>query len=289
MSHALKRPLAPSTISSLNASLGVLDQKTFESLSQKIYQQAGIVLPYNEKNIALFNNRLSSLMRDFGLKTYQELNEAMRLPSEKLKNAFISSLTTNKTHFFREEAHFDFLKAKIFPLIKSKPELRIWSSACSLGSEAYTVALMAEEIMTAMEKIRLKILATDIDLEVLARAVSAKYSKMELEGLPPHYVTKYFEQVGHHYKLKSETASRVHFSEFNLMDYQYRFQKKFDVIFCRNVLIYFDQNTTDRVVDLLVSNLELKGHLIIGHSESGVIRHPSIVPFGNSIFQKVKP
>jgi chemotaxis protein methyltransferase CheR len=289
MSQALKRPFTPTTLSSLNASLGLLDQKTFESLSQKIYQQAGIVLPYNEKNIALFNNRLSGLMREFGMKTYQELNEAMRLPSEKLKNAFISSLTTNKTHFFREEAHFDFLKSHIFPLIKSKPELRIWSSACSLGSEAYTVALMAEEIMTAMEKIRLKILATDIDQKVLARAVSAKYSKMELEGLPSHYVAKYFEQVGHHYKLKSETANRVHFSEFNLMDYQYRFQKKFDAIFCRNVLIYFDQNTTDRVVDLLVSNLELKGYLIIGHSESGVIRHPSIVALGNSIFQKVKP
>lgn len=266
-----------------------IDQKIFEALSHKIYQLAGISLPYNDKNVALFNNRLTPLKREFGFRSYEELNEALRLPSENLKKAFISALTTNKTDFFRENAHYDFLKAHIFPTLKTKSELRLWSSACSLGSEAYTVALMAEELMTPAERSKLKILATDIDLEVLERAVRAVYSKAELEGLAPHFVQKYFHEImANQFQLRSETSKLVHFSEFNLMNHQYRFQKKFDVIFCRNVLIYFDQTTTDRVVDLLVSNLEVKGHLFIGHSESGVIRHPLLKSLGNSIFQKVK-
>lgn len=280
-SSSARKPSSPSE---------TIDQKLFESLAQKIYQLAGIALPYNEKNVALLNNRLSRLLREFKIPSYQALDEALKFPKEDLKKGFISSLTTNKTDFFREEAHFDFLKKQLPSLFKSKSEIRIWSSACSLGSEPYTVALIVSEMFQQpFEKSRFKILATDLDLEVLKRAVSAQYSNLEMQGMPPDLKQKYFKNLNNgFYALDPELAKLVHFSEFNLMNHQYRFQKKFDFIFCRNVLIYFDKVTTDRVVDLLVSNLELNGHLIIGHSESGVIHHPYLKALGNSIFQKVR-
>lgn len=267
-----------------------IEQKLFESLALKIYQMAGISLPFNEKNVALFNNRLSRVLREFKISSYQELDDALKFPKEDLKKGFISSLTTNKTDFFREEAHFDFLKAQLPNLFKTKSEIRIWSSACSLGSEPYTVALIIYEMFQqAFERSRFKILGTDLDQEVLKRAVNAQYSNLEMEGVPPHLKQKYFKNLNNgFFTLDPDLARAVHFSEFNLMNHQYRFQKKFDFVFCRNVLIYFDKVTTDKVVDLLVSNLETKGHLIIGHSESGVIHHPHLKALGNSIFQKVK-
>ena len=267
-----------------------IDQKLFESLALKIYQLAGISLPYNDKNVALFNNRLSRLLREFKMSSYHELDEALKFPKEELKKSFISSLTTNKTDFFREEAHFDFLKTQLPLLFKAKSEVRIWSSACSLGSEPYTVALIISDMFQQpFEKSRFKILGTDLDLEVLKRAVTARYSNLEMEGVPAPMKQKYFKNLNNgFFALDPELAKMVHFSEFNLMNHQYRFQKKFDVVFCRNVLIYFDKATTDKVVALLVSNLEVKGHLIIGHSESGVIHHPHLKALGNSIFQKVR-
>ena len=290
MSQAAKKPPAivvhnvPTSYEALP-----LKQSTFESFSQKIYQIAGIHLPYNDKNVALLSNRLTRLCREYNLKDFEELNEKLRMPSEQLKQSFVSSLTTNKTDFFREEAHFDFLKVHLPQLLKAKPEIRIWSSACSAGSEPYTLAIMAAEMLNPMDRQRIKILATDIDVEILKKAVQAHFTPIEMEGLQPHHKQKYFTSLSKGlFELVPDITKSVHFSEFNLMNFQYRFQKKFDVVFCRNVLIYFDKETTDKVLDLLVSNLDLKGYLIIGHSESGVIRHPCLKSLGNSIFQKVR-
>lgn len=266
-----------------------LKQSTFESFSQKIYQIAGLHLPYNDKNVALLSNRLTRLCREYNFKDFEELNDKLRAPSEQLKQSFVSSLTTNKTDFFREEAHFDFLKVHLPQMLKSKSEVRIWSSACSAGSEPYTLAILASEILNPVDRQRLKILATDIDLEILKKAVLAHFTPIEMEGLQPHHKQKYFTPISKQlFELVPEITKSVHFSEFNLMNFGYRFQKKFDVVFCRNVLIYFDKETTDKVLDLLVSNLEVKGYLIIGHSESGVIRHPCLKSLGNSIFQKIR-
>lgn len=266
-----------------------LKQATYESLTRKIYQMAGLHLPYNDKNLALLSNRLSRVLRDCGLTTYEQLDERLKFPDEKLKTDFICALTTNKTDFFREEAHFDFLKKHLPEIIKAKPEARIWSSACSVGAEPYTIAIVASEILSPADRSRVKVLATDIDVEVLKRAVAAQYTPLEMEGLNQVLRQKYFKSLNKGLcELNPDVAKLVHFSEFNLMNSSYRFQKKFDVVFCRNVLIYFDKETTDKVLDLLVANLDLKGHLIIGHSESGVIRHPCLKSLGNSIFQKVR-
>ncbi len=290
MSQAAKKnspPVQPSMGSGFDSI--VLKQNMFEAFSQKIYQIAGLHLPYNDKNIALLSNRLTRLMREYNFKTFEELNEKLRLPSDKLKQDFVSSLTTNKTDFFREEAHFDFLKVHLPELVRTKSEVRIWSSACSAGSEPYTLAIMLAEMFQPAERQKFKILATDIDLEILKKAVQAHFTPIEMEGLQPHHKQKYFKSVSKQlFELIPEITKSVHFSEFNLMNFQHRFQKKFDVVFCRNVLIYFDKETTDKVLDLLVSNLDVKGYLIIGHSESGVIRHPCLKSLGNSIFQKVR-
>lgn len=286
MSQPLKKPEFPNI---WNVAAVQLKQSTYESLANKIYQIAGLYLPYNDKNLALMSNRLSRLLRENNLQTYEQLDEKLKFPDDKLKKDFVCAMTTNKTDFFREEAHFDFLRTQLPTLVRAKSEVRIWSSACSLGSEPYTVALLASEILQPVDRARVKILATDIDVEVLKRAVAAQYTTMEMEGLNPNYRQKYFKQVSQSlFELNADIAKTVHFSEFNLMNSGYRFNKKFDVIFCRNVLIYFDKETTEKVLDLLVSNLDLNGHLIIGHSESGVIKHPCLKSIGNSIFQKVR-
>jgi chemotaxis protein methyltransferase CheR len=266
-----------------------LKLKIYEAFAQKIYQLAGLHLPYNDKNLALLNNRLTRLVKEYNLNSFEELNDLLKLPSDQLKHDFISAMTTNKTDFFREEAHFHFLEKALPELLRAKPEVRIWSSACSTGAEPYTVSVLAAEKLQPLDRNRVKILATDIDHEVLKKAVKAQYTLNELEGLAPYLRQKYFTQINPQlFSLVPALAKSVHFSEFNLMNFQHRFQKKFDVVFCRNVLIYFDKGTTDKVLDMLVSNLEVKGYLIIGHSESGVIRHPCLKSLGNSIFQKVR-
>ncbi len=267
-----------------------IDQNTFVSLSAKIYQLAGITLPFNDKNLALLSHCLSKLLKEFNYHSYKELDQALESPSPDLKSAFISALTTNKSDFFREEAHFNFFKKHFSEFLKNKSEIRIWSCACSLGSEPYTLAIMINEMFQhSIEKNRFKILGTDIDTEVLRKAVTAHFSEVELGGLPGPLKQKYFKPLQNHFfELNPEVAKSVHFSELNLINCSYRFQKKFDFIFCRNVLIYFDKSTTDKVVDFLVSNLEIKGYLMIGHAESGVIHHPHLKSLGSSIFQKVK-
>lgn len=283
MSQAIKKA------SILDSHSSELSESLFESLSKKIYQMAGLYLPYNEKNLALMKESLEPLLKDYQLKNFSELNDRLRVPEKKLKQVFISSLTNNKTEFFREEGHFQFLKKHFKELLKTQDEIRVWSSACSIGSEPYSLAMMVHEAFKVEVFKKIKILATDIDTHVLQKAIQGRFTLEELEGLSLDYKQKYFKPLNNQiFEILPELTKKIQFSEFNLMNFHYRFQKKFDIIICRNILIHFDKKTTDQVLDLLVKNLELKGQLIIGHSESGVVLHPCLKALGNSVFQKVR-
>lgn len=266
-----------------------LDQKTFESLSQRIYRWIGLSSLYNEKNLVFFNTQLAPLLSRFQLKTWSDLDLALDQPSEELRSAFISALTVKKTLFFREEDHFHFVHKEIFPRLKTQSEVRVWSAACSYGPEAYSLALLAAEQLAPQERIRFQILATDVDIFPLQKARGGLFLSTELEGLTSLYLQKYFTtQDQQSYQLHPEVVKMVHFSQMNLLEAVAPITKKFDVIFCRNVLLHFDQVTTEKVVEQLVAHVELNGYFVVGHSESGVVRHRCLKSLGRAIYQKVK-
>ncbi|MGZ3745344.1 MAG: CheR family methyltransferase [Pseudobdellovibrionaceae bacterium] len=272
-----------------------LSEKSFDLFANKMYEIAGVDLPYTPKNYALLRNRIIKILRRRNLATYEKYWNLIEEGSPEVIAEFISALTTNMTSFFREPAHFDFLK-KILPEQFGKmPELRIWCCASSTGQEPYTIAMIVSESLPETQVARTKILATDIDQQVLKKASLGIYEEKDVQGLDPLLLQKFFNKIKgserkiteERYQTKDEIHKLIHFAYFNLMNEQYIFQHKFQIIFCRNVLIYFDEPTTKRVIDNLTSALALGGYLILGHSESGNVKHPGLKPLSRAIYQKL--
>jgi len=263
-----------------------LSKPNFDFFAQLMYDISGVHLPESAKNEALIKNRLSKLLRNYKLQSYDELKEAMKNPDAKLFSDFVSALTTNKTHFFREEAHFEWLQKYLPTHFQSNQELRIWCAAASTGQEPYTIAMLLNEFLTPEQLLRTKFLATDIDLQVLKKAVDGMYTENEMAGCPPELRKKYFDKTPTGFHTKDFLAKTVRFAQLNLME-EWPFQHKFHLIFCRNVLIYFDPPTTKRVIDQMASYLAPKGHLILGHSESGTVKGVNIKPLTRAIYQRI--
>lgn len=265
-----------------------LEKSEYSYFSKKIYNLAGINLPLNEKNISLLQNRLSRLLRKYNLNSYQNIISKLETNEKIFIEDFISCLTTNKTHFFREPAHFDFLKKELSTHFYHNSDLRIWCAASSTGQEPYTLSMVLHESLTIQQLSRSRILATDIDLEILNKASLGLFDQNELEGLNNYYKNKYFTQDISTKKFKAtpQLQSIVDFNRFNLVTGLYKFSKNFDFIFCRNVLIYFDPPTTHKVIDSLGSVLKPGGYLILGHSESGSQQHKSLKSITQAVFKK---
>lgn len=271
-----------------------LSQKAFELFAGKMYDIAGVDLPNSPKNHALLRNRLIKILRKRGITSYEAYWDIVKDGSKEVISEFVSALTTNMTSFFRESAHFDFL-AKILPEQFSKSELRIWCCASSTGQEPYTISMTCKESLPEQQIARTKILATDIDQQVLKKASVGIYEDKDMQGLSPALRQKYFTKVKSTDKKRTEEFFQanddihklIHYAYFNLMNETYVFQNKFHVIFCRNVLIYFDEETTKRVINNLTSVLAPGGYLILGHSESGNVKHPGLRPLSRAIYQKL--
>jgi len=271
-----------------------LTTKCYELFAEKMYEIAGVDLPFSPKNHALLRNRLIKILRRRGLMTYEQYWDLVKDGGPDVISEFVSALTTNMTSFFRESAHFDFL-SKILPERFSKSELRIWCCASSTGQEPYTIAMTVKESLPDVQIARTKILATDIDQQVLKKASIGAYDEKDLQGLSPTLRQKYFNRVKSTDKKHTEdffqASDDIHklirFAYFNLMSETYVFQNKFQIIFCRNVLIYFDEPTTKRVINNLASTLAPGGYLILGHSESGNVKHPHLKPLSRAIYQKL--
>jgi chemotaxis protein methyltransferase CheR len=264
-----------------------LSTKSFELFARKMYELAGVDLPYSPKNHALLRNRLIKILRNHELTSYEDYWSLLKAGSNDVVSEFISALTTNMTSFYRESAHFDFL-TKILPEKFGKlPEVRIWCCAASTGQEPYTIGITANEALGQSRPGRIRILATDIDKEVLKKASIGKYDEKDLQGLNPMLRERYFDKVKGHYQANDDLHNMIHFAYFNLMNPSYQFQNKFHVIFCRNVLIYFDEETVKKVISNLASVLVPGGYLILGHSESGNVKHDNLKSLSRAIFQKV--
>lgn len=268
------------------------DVEGFRLLSKELKERTGINLPENSKNLSLMASRLHSRIADIGLETYEEYLELLRDDDPELVRDFIQALTTNTTHFFRESRHFDFLREALPGMLRLKKpgsDLRVWCAAASTGQEPYTIGMTLLETLGPQSGWNLKFLATDIDDSVLRTAINAVYTEKEIGDLNPMLRQKYFESAGNgsgrDYRVKQSLRGLIRYANLNLMN-EYPFQHKFDIIFCRNVLIYFDRETVDRVIEKLADALAPGGLLFIGHSETGALRCASLEPVSTAVYRK---
>lgn len=270
-----------------------LTDKAYSNFAQKIYSLAGVDLPHTAKNIALVRNRIIKLLRRHSFVSFEEYWDYLQKGNQTVISEFISAMTTNMTSFFRESEHFTVL-AEALPSFVQKfgSDIRVWCAAASTGQEPYTIALTMKETHSQLPPtVRTRVLATDIDLQVLDKGQKGLYEEKEMAGLAPALRNKYFSKVktkdGDKWQVSSELQTMIRFAPYNLMNKTFEFQKKFHIIFCRNVLIYFDEETTKRVINNLVDCLEEGGYLILGHSESGNIKHPRLKSMSRAVYQKV--
>lgn len=273
-----------------NYTLSRLSNKEFEMLSGFIYEQFGIKMPPAKKT--LLECRLQKRLRALSIESFDQYINLLFSKDGIAQELFqmANVVTTNKTDFFRESAHFDFLttldwNAYFGGEAKGKV-LNAWSAACSTGEEPYTLAMVLGEI----GKFDHKILATDLSLDVLQKAVTAIYAEPKLQPVPLSYKQKYFlrskDPKNLVLRISPEIRKKVCFRQLNLMDRELAVQGKMDLIFCRNVLIYFDRATQEKVIRKLCLHLKEGGFLFIGHSESISDLRLPLIQRKSTVYQK---
>lgn len=265
----------------------ILNHSDFSFFADMMHRKSGVFLPDNEKNHLLVRQRLLKLVEKYDLKDFTDLKQRLARSSNlNIETDFVCALTTNKTEFFREMVHFDFLKQAFKQELAQNSKIRVWCAAGSTGQESYSIAMLLKELSNGKNDI--KILSTDIDQDALSAAAAGCYSKREMFGLNKFRTEQYFNLRDDQYRIKSEISNLVHFAPFNLLSTDYPFVSAFDFVFCRNVLIYFDPPTINHVCSRLHRVLKPGGYLILGVSESGVLTVPGFEALGSSIFRKLQ-
>lgn len=245
--------------------------KEFEHFRTLIYDESGISL--NEQKQSLLESRLAKRLRELGLETFSQYYDKVTVdPTQEEFTRMLDLISTNKTDFFREPKHFDFLRDVILPELMPQKRIRIWSSACSTGEEPYTIAMTLFEGVHNPLEWDFKILASDLSTRVLAKASAGVYDEDRFRDVPPTMLRRHFlrgcgESKGC-YKVKPHLASMIRFRRLNLMDDDFPIKNPLDLIFCRNVMIYFDRPTQETLVNKFYRYLKPGGYLFIGHSES---------------------
>jgi chemotaxis protein methyltransferase CheR len=248
----------------------VLHAREFEQIRDLAYRHFGIDLSDGKRT--LVEARVGRVVRDLGMKSFQHYFDYVTSDSSGDALAkMVDVLTTNHTSFFREAQHFTLLGDTIFPSLSQRSQIHIWSAACSSGEEPYSIALTLLERSRELTLAKVRIRATDISNRVLEVARKGIYAAEKIQGIPPQlqqrYMLKGHNTSANSFRFKNDVRSLVAFEHCNLMqplDRDYRCS----VIFCRNVMIYFDKPTQQNLVQRLSHNLEEGGYLFIGHSES---------------------
>jgi chemotaxis protein methyltransferase CheR len=253
----------------------------FRQIAELVHSEAGIVL--TETKVNLVYSRLAKRLRAIGLRTFREYCALIQGESGiDERQAMIAAMTTNVTRFFREVHHFDYLRSRVLPGLlegaRRGGKVRIWSAGCSSGEEAYSIALTILELEPGAADMDVRILASDIDPEMLRRGSTGIYAVRQMGDIPQELRRKWFTIVpgsgGAELEVGEDMHELVRFRELNLLR-EWPMRGKFDVIFCRNVMIYFDDNTQNTVWDRFAEILRPGGTLCIGHSERiGVGGHP---------------
>ncbi len=274
----------PRDAASVPAKLVVVSDENYRYLQKGIYLQSGIVL--DDDKHYLLESRLMPVARAATLANHDELCARLRAGTDTaLAQKVIEALTTNETLFFRDMAPFEALRRRMIPeLLATRPQkLAIWSAAASSGQEAYSIAMLIRELGTDSRSV--EILGTDISEQILDRAREAKYVQFEVNrGLPAPYLVKYFRREGLDWQLKDEIKAMVKFRRFDLREPMAGLGK-FDIIFCRNVLIYFDVETRIKILNQIMTVLNPGGYLILGGAETTLNLQGSFerVPLGTTV------
>jgi chemotaxis protein methyltransferase CheR len=252
-----------------------MDKESFERLSTYVTREYGIKLPQAKKS--MLESRLNKKVKTLGLNSYKEFLDFIFSDEGKVceLHNVIDLITTNKTDFFREAAHFSFLTNEFLPQYRAthgRANLKIWSAGCSTGEEPYTLIMAMEEFKKKSLDTTYSILATDVSTRVIQMAYQAVYDIEKIAPVPLDLKQTYFMRSKTNPKLvrvKPEFRKKLQFKRINFMDNNFGLNKAdFDIIFCRNVLIYFDKLTQERVINKFCSHLKPGGLLFLGHSES---------------------
>lgn len=244
----------------------------FKLLSCYIKENSGINLRAEKKTLLI--GRLNNMLIELGMNDFMTYYEFLQNDTQGTElSRLIDKVTTNHTYFMREAEHFNYLTQTVLPYLHktvNNRDLRFWCAASSTGEEPYTLAILLEEFfkMTG-EKWDKKLLATDLSLNVLEYAKKGVYSYDKVNALPKIWALNYFDKITlSEYQVKKNIKNEVIYRRFNLLEHIFPFKQKFHVIFCRNVMIYFDNPTKEELINKLYESLEFGGYLFIGHSES---------------------
>ena len=248
----------------------VLTKRTFREIAGIVYSNFGIELPQAKYNLLV--NRLRKVLRLKKLSTYEEYLALLKRDNSGHElQVLADAISTNHTYFYREPAHFTYFEKTILPLLKQKldreKDLRVWCAASATGEEPYTLAMIEKEFFgDDYARWNAGLLATDISEKALKKAYAGSYPVEEITALPPD-LKKYFINYGETVQVIPQIRKEVTFRKVNLMN-PFRFKKPFQVIFCRNVMIYFDEPTKENLIEKMYNCTTDGGFLLIGHSES---------------------
>ena len=261
----------------------------FEFICQILRERSGLVLT-NDKAY-LLESRLLPVARKWKLATFDDLVRVIRTKmDEAVIRDVVEAMTTNESFFFRDTKPFDQFKALVLPaLLKSRAAsrtIRIWSAACSSGQEPYSLAMILSEMAAQLNGWKIEIVGTDLSTEILNRAKEGMYSQFEVQrGLPITMLVKNFAQIGDRWQINAKIRGMVQYREFNLLQDPMPLGR-FDVVFCRNVLIYFDQPTKTRVLNSVAKLMPEDGFLFLGGAETvlGITDKFQMVPGQRGVY-----
>jgi chemotaxis protein methyltransferase CheR len=252
----------------LEAQIASMTQNEFVRFKELLFNVSGITLRA-EKHV-MVENRLAKRVRKLKLSTYSQYYDLVVSDEEELQT-LLNLLTTNTTYFFREKEHFDFLQKDFLPKFRGN-SLRVWSAACSRGAEPYTIAMVLDDALS-IKRLGWEVFASDINMEELEKAVTALYPMSEADKIPDDYLRRYCLKgdgaFDGQFLIKETLAQKVRFFRINLMEkLPPDLGGEFDVIFLRNMLIYFSEQERKDIVERLATKLKRGGLLFIGHSET---------------------
>ncbi|MCP9291921.1 CheR family methyltransferase [Gracilimonas sediminicola] len=257
----------------------------FKRVKDLLYEYCGIFL--QEGKEALVQSRLMKRMRKLGIGSFSEYLDFIERPESGGEFlAFVDVLTTNKTHFFREAQHFEFIRKHIIPTMGGR-NAKWWSAGCSTGEEPVTTAITLHEARRTTPWSSVKILATDISREVLKVAKNGVYPSSRMMDVPDSIRRKYFESIGNdEFKVKEQVEEMITYGRLNLTE-DWPLKGNFQVIMCRNVMIYFNRQTQQQVVQKFYDQLQPGGFLFLGHSESVSSNNKGFKNLAPAVYQKI--
>ncbi|MBN2401092.1 MAG: protein-glutamate O-methyltransferase CheR [Spirochaetes bacterium] len=267
-----------------------ISDNEFYLLRDVIFKESGINL--TERKKALLHSRLIKRLKALNIDNYKVYYEYLNKNYHEEIINLINCITTNKTDFFRESKHFKFLREVILPKFEKRNpgKFRIWSAGCSTGEEPYSIAITIAEYFRNKRMPDVKILATDIDTDVLGKAVAGIYKEEDLEEVDPAILRIYFQKGKKEnsglFTVRESIKNMVSFGRLNLLSESYPMNGLFDIIFCRNVIIYFDKKTKDDVINKFYDYLTDDGYFFAGHSETLANSAGRYFLIGNTIYGK---